>query len=334
VADEREATVASHDLRAPGPLELGAPGFGGGALITEADLTEVEVREGAASARPGGGPGRGRGRFSHLGWWFWLSVAIVALWVLAAIFANVLPLPNPNTVDVNCLVSTAPSSAHLLGCDTAGRDILSRVIFGSRVSLVVGFASIAISEIVGGILGLLAGYFRGWFDEVLAIVSNSFLSFPFLVLALVMVAYVGRSLLDITLIIALLAWPILFRVVRAATIEYAQRDYVLATRALGAKSWRVLVTLLLPDVIPAAVTFGLVGVAVAVVGEGSLSFLGLSVPAPTATWGNMIAQGSTSLTTDLSLLLSPAVAMFSFILAINFIGDRLRGVLDVRQGVL
>lgn len=327
MADEREATVASHDLRSPGPLELGAPGLAVGALITETDLGDIEAREGLTA------PTRPR-RFANLGWAFWVSVGVVVFWILAAIFANVLPLPNPNTVDINCLVSTSPSSAHLLGCDTAGRDILSRVIFGSRVSLVVGFASIAISELAGGILGLLAGYFRGWFDEVLAIVSNAFLSFPFLVLALVMVTYVGRSLLDITIIIALLAWPILFRVVRAATIEYAQRDYVLAARALGAKSWRVLTTMLLPDVVPAAVTFGLVGVAVAVVGEGALSFLGLSVPLPTATWGNMIAQGSTELTQDISLLISPAVAMFSFILAINFIGDRLRGVLDVRQGVL
>jgi len=327
VADEVEPTVASHDLRAPGPLELGAPGLAVGALITEADLGAVEAREGLAVAAK-------RRRFANLGWAFWVSVGVVCFWILAAIFASVLPLQNPNNVDINCLVSASPSSAHLLGCDTAGRDILSRVIFGSRVSLIVGFASIAISELVGGILGLVAGYFRGWFDEVLAIVSNAFLSFPFLVLALVMVTYVGRSLFDITIIIALLAWPILFRVVRAATIEYAQRDYVLASRALGAKSWRVLTRLLLPDVVPAAVTFGLVGVAVAVVGEGALSFLGLSVPLPTATWGNMIAQGSTQLTQDISLLISPAVAMFSFILAINFIGDRLRGVLDVRQGVL
>ena len=327
MADEREATVSSHDLTAPGPMELGVPGFSPTATMVDAELAGLEAREGLV-------PAVSKRRFKSLGWGFWVAVAIVGAWILVAIFANLLPIPDPNSVDVNCLVSTSPSSSHLLGCDTTGRDILARVLFGSRVSLVIGFASIAISEVVGGVLGLLAGYFRGSLDEVLAIISNSFLSFPFLVLALVMVAYVGRSLFDITLIIAILAWPILFRVVRAATIEHAQRDYVLATRALGAKSWRVLTSLLLPDVVPTAVTFGLVGVAVAVVGEGALSFLGLSVPAPTATWGNMIAQGSTSMTTNLSLLLSPAVAMFSFILAINFIGDRLRGVLNVRHGAL
>lgn len=277
----------------------------------------------------------GRAWYQGLGWGFWVAVAVAVIWVLLAIFAGVLPIQNPDTINFNCLGSGAgPSASHLLGCDTIGRDILSRVIYGSRVSLIVGFASIALSFVVGGPLGALAGYFGGWFDEVWSIVSTVFLSFPSLVLGLVIVSFLGNSEFDIVLIIAIVAWPLLFRVVRAATIEYSQREYVLAAQALGSKRSRILLKIILPDIVPAAITYSLVGVALAIVGEGALSFLGQSVGPPIPTWGNMIAAGTTQMPQYLNLLLAPAVAMFSFILAINFIGDRLRSTLDVREGVL
>jgi len=273
--------------------------------------------------------------FSNMGWGFWVAVGICMAWILVAIFANLLPLYSPDKIDFNCLLTYGKfTSAHPLGCDNDGRDILSRVIYGSRVSLIIGFASIAISQVIGGVLGILAGYFRGLLDEILGIISNTFLSFPYLVLALVIVTFLGRSELDIILVIVTLAWPLLFRVVRAATIEYTQREYVLAAQALGSKPSRILRTLLLPDVIPASITYGLVGVALAIVAEGALSFLGQSVPIPTPTWGNMIAAGSQVMQQDKPLLIVPAIAMFSFILPINYIGDRLRSVLDTRQGVL
>ena len=284
---------------------------------------------------------RGRSIWKQVGWGFWVAVAISAFWIIVAILAGVLPIPNPDFTQLN---PTAPDycfqsvghmySSHLLGCDTDGRDILSRIIYGSRVSLEVGFASIAMGLAVGGALGIVAGYFRGWIDEVLSVISNVFLSFPYLVLGLVIVTFIGHSLVDIIFIIAIVAWPLLFRVVRAATIEYAQREYVLAAQALGSKPSRILRTLLLPDVIPSAITYGLVGVAIAIVAEGALSFLGQSVAVPTPTWGNMIAAGSTSISQDPILLVAPAIAMFSFILPVNFIGDRLHAVLDNRQGVI
>jgi peptide/nickel transport system permease protein len=272
--------------------------------------------------------------YRGLGWGFWVAAGWVVFVILLAIFAGFLPLKNPDQVFPNCFLNASPSSSHLLGCDDAGRDVLSRVIFGSRVSLVVGFASIAMSQVVGGTLGVIAGYFRGWFDEVMSVIANVFLSFPSLVLGLLIVTYLGKTELDIVLIIAIVAWPLLFRVVRSAAIEYSQRDYVLAAQALGCKRSRILWKILLPDVVPAAITYGLVGVALAIVGEGALSYLGQSVALPTPTWGNMIAEGSGDMPQYLSLLFSPAVAMFSFILAINFIGDRLRSVLDVRGAVL
>jgi peptide/nickel transport system permease protein len=287
------------------------------------------------------GPTAAVSLWRRLGWGFWIAAGICVLWILAAIFAGVLPIANPDFVQLNngaanyCFQSLGhPYSSHLLGCDLDGRDILSRVIYGSRVSLVVGFASIAIGLAVGGLLGIVAGYFRGWIDEVLTIVTNVFLSFPYLVFALVVVTFLGNSQFDIILIIAAVAWPLLYRVVRAATIEYSQREYVLAAQALGSKPSRILRTLLLPDVIPSAITFGLVGVALAIVAEGALSFLGQSVGPPTPTWGNMIAAGSTNIQQDATLLIVPSIALFSFVLPINFVGDRLRQVLDNRQGML
>ncbi|HLI44954.1 MAG TPA: ABC transporter permease [Acidimicrobiales bacterium] len=276
----------------------------------------------------------GRKWYRGLGWGFWVAVGYVVAWILLAIFANLLPLDSPTQLYPDCFANAAPSSAHLLGCDPSGFDVFSRLIFGARVSLIVGFASIALSQIVGGTLGIVAGYFRGWFDDLMAVVSNVFLSFPSLVLGLLIVSYVGRSLFDIVMIIAIVAWPLLYRVVRSATIEYSQREYVLAAQALGCKRSRILWRILLPDVVPAAITYGLVGVALAIVGEGALSFLGQSVRAPTPTWGNMIALGSDTMPTYTSLLFAPAIAMFTFILAINFIGDRLRSLLDVREAVL
>ena len=319
----------------PAPSQLGAdpppvfelPGSG----IEGGEMLLTESASGPVLRQPAPG---GRSRWRRLGWGFWVATGWVVLMIVLAVFAGFIGLQDPNTPSATCLPDAGPSAAHWLGCDNIGRDILARVIYGGRVSLIVGFASIALGLVVGGSLGVLSGYVRGWLDGVFGILSNTFLAFPSLVLSLLIVAFLGNSLIDIVVIIAIVAWPLLFRVVRAATIEYAAREYVLAARALGAKTSRVLFTLILPDVIPSALTYGLVGVALAVVGEGALSFLGQSVSSPTATWGNMIAQGSQNMQQHVSLLVSPAVAMFTFILAINFIGDRLRGVLDVRDSAL
>ncbi len=292
-------------------------------------------RAGVLPGRAPGGAFGPRSRLGGLGWGFWLAVAWIVGITLLAIFANMLPLPDPNTASNSCLAvapGAGPGAGHILGCDGNSRDVLSRVIYGARVSLIVGFASISISLLIGGTLGLIAGFFRGRFDEVMNVLANSFLAFPYLVLALAVIAFLGNSLFNVTLIIVILAWPLLFRVVRASTIEYSERDYVLAARALGATRWRVVRTLVLPDVVPSAVTYGLVGVGLAIVYEGALSFLGQSVPDPTSTWGKMIAEGSGNLTQNVSQLLAPAIAMFLTILAVNFIGDRLRGRLDAREG--
>jgi peptide/nickel transport system permease protein len=305
-------------------------GFGGGGssvAVSDDNLFQPALTEEPVA------PVSRRSLVSQLDIGFWVAVAICVIWILLAIFASVLPLKKPNVPDFNDLTG-AINGSHWLGADSLGRDTLSRVIFGSRISLVVGFVSITASLLVGGAFGIICGYFKGWIDRVFTIITNVFLSFPLLVLALVLVTYLGHTEWTVVLVLALVAWPLLFRVVRASTIEYSQKEYVLAAQALGSKPLRIVRTLILPDIVPSAITYGMLGVPLAIIAEGALSFLGFSVPTSTPTWGNMIQEGYVSLPNYVPLLIFPSIAMFSFTLPINYVGDKLRQVFDVRQGVI
>jgi peptide/nickel transport system permease protein len=269
----------------------------------------------------------------RLGAPFWISVGWVGLVIVLAVLANVLPLDDPNNIGAG-LPRQDPSLQHLLGTDSLGRDILSRVIFGARVSLIVGFSSIFIGMVVGGALGLIAGFFRGPFDTLFDGVSTVALAFPALVFLLAIVAAVGQGLFTVVVGIGILSIAPLFRIVRANTIVYAQREFVLAARALGAKSTRIVWREILPNVLPTALSFALVAVAVAIVAEGALAFLGLSVRPPTPTWGGMISEGRNALEQDPLICLWPSLALFFTVLALNFAGDRLRSFFEVREGGL
>jgi peptide/nickel transport system permease protein len=269
----------------------------------------------------------------RLGFAFWISVGWVGLVILLAVLANVLPLDDPNGIG-SALPRQDPSLQHLLGTDTLGRDIFSRVIFGARISLIVGFASIFIGMVAGGSLGVIAGFFRGPLDALFDGVSTVALAFPALVFLLAIVAAVGQSLLTVVVGIGILSIAPLFRIVRANTIVYAQREFVLAARALGARSTRIMFREILPNVLPTALSFALVAVAVAIVAEGALAFLGLSVRPPTPTWGGMISEGRTALQQDPLICLWPSLALFFTVLALNFAGDRLRSYFEIREGGL
>ncbi len=270
-----------------------------------------------------------------LGLLFWLAAAWVGLVVILAIVANLLPLPNPNFQNYSA-INAPPSLHHLLGTDDLGRDLLSRLIYGARVSLVVGFVSVAIGLLVGGTLGLVSGYKGGRLDVSLNAASFVLLAFPAIVAVIAIVAFWGSSLWKITLILGVAVIPLLYRVVRASSLSFANRDFVIAARTLGAKSSRIVFREILPNVVPVAVTFGLISVAGVIVIEGSLAFLGLSVPLPTASWGNMIAEGSSNgnLQTNPYIMLWPVLAMFLLLLSINLIGDRFRQRYDIREGLL
>ncbi|MGH9305961.1 MAG: ABC transporter permease [Acidimicrobiales bacterium] len=268
-----------------------------------------------------------------LGIAFWVAVTWVAINIIMAIIAPLLPL-HPITPVGSLVPNQGPGLHHLLGTDDLGRDLFSRVVYGARVSLVVGFASIFVGLIIGGGLGLMAGFFRGRVDLVANAVANIFLAFPALIFLLALVTFWGATLFHVTLAIGLLSIAPLFRVVRGSTIIYSERDFVLASRTLGAKNGRIMIKEILPNIIPTSLAFGLIGVAVAIVAEGGLAFLGLSVPAPTATWGSMISEGEAFLQQDPFISLWPALAMFILVFALNSAADRLRAYFDIKEGGL
>ncbi len=270
-----------------------------------------------------------------LGFLFWIALGWVGLVVVLAIVANLLPLPSPDFQNYSA-INASPSIHHLLGTDDLGRDLLSRLIFGSRVSLVVGFGAVAIGMVIGGTLGLISGYKGGRLDISLNAGAFVLLAFPAIVAVIAVVAFWGQTLPKITIIIGVATIPLLYRVIRASSLSFANRDFVIAAKTLGAGSTRIVFREILPNVIPVAVTFGLITIAGVIVIEGSLAFLGLSVPLPSPSWGNMISEGASNnnLNTNPYIMMWPVLAMFLLLLSINLIGDRLRQRFDIREGLL
>jgi peptide/nickel transport system permease protein len=272
-------------------------------------------------------------RRRRLGVLFWIAIGWMALVFVVAIFADVLPLPSPTDMDM--LERRAPFSAeHWLGTDGLGRDELSRLIYGARISLIVGLCAPVIGVTIGGALGMLAGYFRGRFESFVVGSMDVLLAFPPLILALAVTAYLGQSIFNLTCILGVLGIPAFMRVARAATLSLARREFVVAAQALGASHARILLRELLPNVLLPLLAFFLLGVAVTIVVEGSLSFLGLGVPPPISSWGSMIGEGRESLEVAPQLAFIPAIAMFLTVLSFNLIGDTMRALTDPRQGAL
>jgi len=264
---------------------------------------------------------------------FVCAVAWIALIGLAAIFADLLPIASPTDMDL--LGKRAlPSAAHLLGNDQLGRDELSRLIYGGRVSLTVGLLAPVIGVLIGGSLGMVAGYFRGRFETLAVGGVDVLLAFPPLVFVLAVTAYLGQSVLNITLVIGVLGIPAFTRVSRAVTLTLSEREFVTAARALGATHARILIRELLPNVALPLLAFFLLAVAVTIVVEGALSFLGLGVPPPAPSWGSMIAEGRENLDIAPWLAFLPAGFMFLTVLSFNIVGDTLRALTDPRPGTL
>jgi len=275
-------------------------------------------------------PGRRRRRPGGL---FIAAIGWIALIGLAAALAGLLPILSPTDMDM--LGRRAPPSAqHLLGTDQLGRDMLSRLIYGARFSLTVGLLAPAIAIVIGGGLGMLAGYFRGRFETLVVGGVDVLLAFPPLVLALAVTAYLGQSITNLTLVLGVLGIPAFTRVARAVTLSLTEREFVVAARALGATHARILLRELLPNVLLPLMAFFLLGVAVTIVVESALSFLGLGVPPPAPSWGSMIGEGRESLDLAPWLAFLPALVMFATVLAFNVVGDTLRALTDPRPGAL
>jgi peptide/nickel transport system permease protein len=262
---------------------------------------------------------------------FWAALAWIVLVITLALFADLLPLANP-AKQALLARRALPDAAHLLGTDALGRDVLARAIYGARASLTIGLAAPLTATLFGTAIGVVAGYVRGSL-EVLAIgATDVLLAFPPLVLALAMVAYLGQSVGNVIIVLAVLTVPAVTRIARATTLAVRERDFVTAARALGASHARIILKEILPNVMPPVLAFFLILVAVTIVAEGILSFLGLGVPPPTPSWGSMIAEGRESLDDAPHIAFIPAIVMFFTVLSFNLIGDTLRAATDPRRG--
>ena len=267
-----------------------------------------------------------------------VAVASLAVLVLVAAAAILAPQLSPADPIRNDLLErlTPPmwvaggSAAHPLGTDTLGRDVLSRLLYGARLSLVVGFAAVLISGLIGVALGVLGGYYGGWLDDVLMRAGDVQLAFPVLLLGVALLSVLGPGLANLILVLVVSGWITYARIVRGETLSLKHRDFVEAARALGALDRRLIWRHVLPNVWAPIAVVATFSVARTIIAEASLSFLGLGVPAPAPSWGAMLDEGRNYITTGWWLALFPGTAILIVVLVIHLLGDWLRDILDPR----
>lgn len=261
------------------------------------------------------------------------GLLLVAVFVIFALFAPWIAPQDPASIHLAGRL-TGPSHAHWLGNDELGRDILSRVIYGARISMLVGSCVVATSLALGLIIGSIAGYYGGAIDRFVNVVlMNAFLSFPGILLAIAFVAFRGPGIFNLVLALSLGGWVGYARLVRGQVLAAKEREFVEAARALGASDLRILVRHILPNIIQPVIVQAAIGMAGAILAEATMSFLGLGVPPPTASWGTMLNDGRAHLFDAPHLVLFPALAVMLAVLSFNFIGDALRDYLDPRSRI-
>ncbi len=265
-----------------------------------------------------------------------LGAFVIFATVFAACFAVVLSPSDPIT---NSLLDrlTPPmwiaggTPSHPLGTDTLGRDVLSRLLFGARISLLVGFSAVAISGLLGVTLGLTAGYYGKWMDDVLMRLGDIQLAFPILLLAIAVLAVLGASLSNVILVLGISGWVTYARIVRGETLSLKQREFVESARAIGAPDRIIVIRHILPNILPPVTVIATFSVARVIIAEASLSFLGLGIPPPTPSWGAMLDEGRNYIATAWWLALFPGLSILLLVLGLNLLGDWVRDILDPRM---
>jgi peptide/nickel transport system permease protein len=272
-----------------------------------------------------------------LGFWFWASVGWLTFLVLSAVFADLLPLKDP-VATFRGVARDGPSAAHWFGADNIGHDVFSRTIYGARRSLAVASVATLVGFSIGGVIGLVSGFYRRTLDDAIVAVLDIMLAIPGLVLALALVAFFAppgtasptEQTVWATVALSILAVPTIARVARAQTIVWADRDFVLASRTLGTRNLRIIVREVLPNILPAMVSIAFIGLAALIVVEAALAFFGVG-DVSGVSWGIMIQNGRSQVDRAPHMVLFPALFMFMTILSLNFIGDQVRTLFDVRE---
>jgi peptide/nickel transport system permease protein len=261
------------------------------------------------------------------------GVILIAIFLVCALFAPWIAPDDPASIDLPSRLM-GPSRTHWFGTDELGRDILSRIVYGARISMLVGGSVVAVSLTLGLILGSVAGYYGGAVDRLLnVIVMNAFMSFPGILLAIAFVAFLGPGIFNLIFALSLGGWVGYARLVRGQVLAVREREFVEAARALGASDMRIIGRHILPNIIQPVIVQAAIGMAGAILAEATMSFLGLGVPPPAASWGSMLNDARSHLFDSPHLVLFPAAAVMLAVLSFNFIGDGLRDYLDPRSRI-
>ena len=259
-----------------------------------------------------------------------LGLAIVLIFVLIAVFAPLIAPQDPLQTSWSA-VRKAPSAQYLFGTDEIGRDVLSRVIWGARASLLAGLVSVSIAMALGVPIGLLAGYMGGWIDGVISRFTDAMLAVPFLILAIALAAFLGPSLTNAMLAIGVSATPVFIRLTRGQVLAVKVEDFIEAARAVGNPHWRIALRHILPNILPPLIVQATLAIAAAVIAEASLSFLGLGQQPPAPSWGSMLNTAKNYVDNAPWMAIWPGMSIFLLVLSFNLLGDGLRDALDPKH---
>jgi peptide/nickel transport system permease protein len=258
------------------------------------------------------------------------GITILGILIFVAIAAPLLAPHDPYEMDLRDALNPPGTSGHILGTDELGRDTLSRLIYGSRISLTVGLIVVGIAGTIGVILGAISGFYGGVLDLIIMRLVDLLLAFPFLVLAIAVVSVVGASLTNLMVVLGAVSWISYARLVRGLVLSLREEEFVVAARVVGARNWQIILRHILPNTLGVVIVQATFGVAMAILAASALSFLGMGAQPPTAEWGAMLSTAKKNMRQHPMLAVAPGLAIMITVLAINFVGDALRDALDPR----
>jgi peptide/nickel transport system permease protein len=259
-----------------------------------------------------------------------VGIAILLVFVVVSVFAPVFAGHDPYHMELTNAFAPPGKDGHLLGTDNFGRDVLARLVYGSRISLFIGFVVVSISGVIGTVLGLLSGYYGKWVDYVIMRIVEVFYSFPFLILVIAVIAILGPSIFNVMAVLGLVSWPKYARVVRSLVLSLRETEFVQAAKTIGTSNRRIIFKHILPNTITPVIIQATLSIPEAILAAASLGFLGFGVQPPTPEWGTMMNEGKDFIMLEPNMIFWPGLCIFLVVLNFNFVGDALRDALDPR----